>query len=58
MDMPQEQAVWIGPTVVRPDGTADFHNAVFSESALQRLLDHALHQMTPAEIADEDRNEG
>ena len=54
MDMPQEQAVWISPTVVRPDGSADFfHNAVFSESVLQRLLDHALHQMTPAEIADD-----
>ena len=52
MDMPQEQAVWISPT--RPDGAADcFHNAVFSESALQRLLDYALHQMTPQELRDD-----
>ena len=53
MDMPQEQAMWVGPNVMRPDGTAEFHNVGISESALQRLLDYALHQMTPQELRDD-----
>lgn len=49
MDMPQEQALWIGPNVVRPDGTAELHNCTVSEQ-VARLLEQALRQMTPQEL--------
>lgn len=48
MDMPQEDALWIGSNVVRPDGTAEFRSCTVSEQ-VAKLLEQALRQMTPQE---------
>lgn len=48
MDIPQDQALWIGSNVVRPNGTAEFRNCAITAEAA-KLLEQALRQMTPQE---------